>query len=397
MADRTIRRHGLVTVYLTPAGYQQAYVTASLAGGEGGPASTAEEAYRQIAEVLTQGRLQIVHERVFGSIDAEQEIISARKRVLAATGLAEGRKVTYIQGRPCCGSGLAGVNIRAVRAEDASGGVRPVYGASGELAGVAWRRNGAEFLLLQDFHGLAEGAQGEAREAQAGRMFERADAALRANGATYRDVVRTWIYLSELLAWYDQFNAARNEKYRRFGIMPAPNPPGGQRPLALPASTGIGGDNPHRAACVMDLLAVVAPPEARPTIEQMTNVMQEDAFLYGSAFSRGAYLRESDVASILISGTAAIDESGRTFCVGDFLGQMQRTFDNVEALIAEKGASLQDICDANVFLKHAEDLPAYRRFAAERGLEDMPAVIINSDICRPELLFEIDAVAIIPE
>ena len=146
----------------------------------------------------------------------------------------------------------------------------------------------------------------------------------------------------------------------------------------------------------MDVLAITGPAETRPDVEQMTNIKQEDAFMYGSAFSRGAYLGERDVASILISGTAAIDEKGHTLHPNDVRGQILRTFDNVETLIGEKGAALKDICEANVFLQRAEDIDILRRLASERGLEGIPAVCVNADICRDDLLFEMDGVALIP-
>ena len=84
-------------------------------------------------------------------------------------------------------------------------------------------------------------------------MFERAERILSDNGASYKNVVRTWLYLSEILAWYPDFNKARSEKYGESGIMPGP----GDTTLLLPASTGIGADTPSGAAVSMDLLAVV--------------------------------------------------------------------------------------------------------------------------------------------
>ena len=83
-------------------------------------------------------------------------------------------------------------------------------------------------------------------------MLERAERILRENGASYKDVVRTWFYLSDILGWYAAFNKVRNEKYGEFGIMPGP----GDRELLLPASTGIQGETPSGAACAMDLIAV---------------------------------------------------------------------------------------------------------------------------------------------
>ncbi len=222
-------------------------------------------------------------------------------------------------------------------------------------------------------------------------MFECANRILELQGATYRDVARTWIYLPNILQWYDGFNAARSAKYREFGLIPVrPAESGGRRTLP-PASTGISGDNPHGAGPVMDLLAVIGKPECAVNVELMTNVRQKDAFEYGSAFSRGVWIREPDMTQVQVSGTAAIDERGKSLFPNDCRAQIFRTFEIIEALIATAGSSLKDICQATVFLKRPQDLPVYRRAVAERGLADLPAVCVVADVCRDDLLFEMDA------
>jgi enamine deaminase RidA (YjgF/YER057c/UK114 family) len=127
----------------------------------------------------------------------------------------------------------------------------------------------------------------------------------------------------------------------------------------------------------------------------LSNPGQQDAFRYGSAFSRGALIRQSDFAMIQVSGTAAIDEQGKSLYPGDVRGQINCTFDKIAALIGQEGASLQDIAAACVFVKRPEDALIYQEMAAARGLTNLPAVVMVADICRPELLFEIDAEVVI--
>jgi len=395
MGKNTLYQCGPARVHVAAAGQRHVYVTAALSAPGPGPDSESSIVYEKIAEILHNEDLQIVHERIFGGLDARNAICQARAEVMGQGATGRGQ-VTYIEGRPCWGEGLAGINIHTVRSDESSGDVSPVRDRKGTPVGLRWGREGTKFLMLQNIHGILGDAQDNCPEVQAGRMFERAEKALRAQGATYRDVVRTWIYINDILSWYDRFNAVRNEKYQQFGIMPDLATKPGKQPISLPASTGIEGGNPMGAACVMDVLAITGPAENRPGIEQMTNIKQEDAFMYGSAFSRGACIREPDVSYILISGTAAIDEKGQTFDPHDVSAQIERTFDTVEALIAQKGATLKDICNANVFLKRAEDLSVYRQLAARRGITDIPAVCVNADVCRRELLFEMDGVAIVP-
>ena len=393
MHKRTIQNDGPVTLFQTPAGTGQVYITASLGTGAGGPAAESARAYRAIAEALAAQGLTIVHERIFGSLDAQPEVLPARDQALRSSGIDPQSAITYIEGCPLWGQGLSGVHIHAIGPDRDEESPRTLFD-DGQPCGRTWKRHGATFLLLQNLHGLEAEADTapHARQRQAERLFARAERILRANGASYRDVVRTWIYLCGLLDWYDEFNTARSLRYGQFGILP--NQPGD--PLALPASTGIEGNNPLGAAAAMDLLAIVGEEGVRPAVEQLSNARQKDAFQYGSAFSRAASIQKRDVRQILISGTAAIDEAGVSLYVDDTRKQIIRTFENVQALIGPHGGTLQDICDANIFLKHAEDAAVFRETMDELGLTGLPAVCVNVDVCRDDLLFEIDGVAVVP-
>ncbi len=395
MNGRAIYRDQSVTVYVTPAGEDQVYVAASVVDGSCDPAQACAEAYRRIAEVFTQARMEIVHERLFGNVCVQSAVVEARAEAMRQGGANPEGPVTYIEGHPLWGEGFAGALLHGVRPSGPSEDVWTLY-EGGSPCGRGWRRDGATFLILQSIHGLDEGPSSEnGRVAQARRMFERAEKILRSHGATYQDVVRTWIYLSDILDWYDEFNETRNAKYEEFGIMPGPSTEPTDGPLRLPASTGIRGDNPLGAAAVADVLALIPGPGPGPEVARMTNMKQKEAFMYGSAFSRGTCIRERDVTHIHISGTAAIDERGATLFPGDARAQIGRTFDIVEALLTQEGASLKDLCDVSVFLKRPEDAAIYHRTAAERGLADMPVVCAMADTCRDDLLFEMDASAIV--
>ncbi len=378
--EHTQDKHGPVRLFLTPAGEGQLYITASLSAQAGDPSTAAALAYGLIADVLSEQGLAIVHERIHGSIASQLAVLAGRAKALSTAGIPAGPH-TYIQGGPAWGEGLAGINIQAVTAKDTWD-----ISHEGQVVGRGFKRDSQTFLMLQNMHGLIN--PGDSRGDQTTAMLELTECILQANDASYRNVIRTWIYIHELLDWYDEFNVRRSEKYAQFGLMPAP----GQQRISLPSSTGIEGATPVSAACAMDVLAVVGDAE----IEQMTNARQEDAFLYGSAFSRAAHIKQADVETLLLSGTASIDEDGVSVHVDDTRKQIVRTFENVKALIAQKGMTLQHICDANLFIKRAEDANLYREVAAELGLSDLPGILINTDVCRDDLLFEIDATVVKP-
>ena len=108
-------------------------------------------------------------------------------------------------------------------------------------------------------------------------------------------------------------------------------------------------------------------------------------------FPGGSLFRQPDVSLLQVSGTAAIDEKGASLHPGDVRAQIDCTFDKIAALIGQEGARLTDIAAACVFVKRPEDALAYQERAAAQGLSNLPVVIMVADICREDLLFEIDA------
>jgi enamine deaminase RidA (YjgF/YER057c/UK114 family) len=315
--------------------------------------------------------------------------MSERKHALQTCGIHSNNPVTYIQGNPPWGEGYAGSIIRAVSPNN-RGDVWTIMDGN-HPCGRGWRRGESTYLVLQNINGKNDGSgKDENRPLHVRLMLDRAERILRENGASYGDVVRTWFYLSDILAWYATFNKERNEKYGEFGIMPGP----GDRNLLLPASTGIRGDTPLGTAA-MDLIAIIGQKGMRPVIKQLTNVTQLDAFRYGSAFSRGALIQEPGVSLIEVSGTAAIDQRGRSQFPGDIRGQISCTFEKIENLLGQEGAGLGNIAAATVFVKRPEHASVFWEMARDHGLEEFPAVCVVADVCRDELLFEIDGQALV--
>jgi len=149
-----------------------------------------------------------------------------------------------------------------------------------------------------------------------------------------------------------------------------------------------------------DILEAIgnAPIEKRA----MTNhgVLNE-AYAYAkpSSFSRGMRIDIGNVAILLISGTASIDEDGKSVHIGDFPAQLRRTFDNITGLLNSEGATWHDIVRTSCYLRDIErDYDVFNvgrtAFFKEQGLDPVPASTgIQAILCRPELLIEIEAIA----
>jgi enamine deaminase RidA (YjgF/YER057c/UK114 family) len=124
-----------------------------------------------------------------------------------------------------------------------------------------------------------------------------------------------------------------------------------------------------------------------------------EAYDYGSAFSRGMRIDLNGLTILLISGTASIDEEGRTVHVGDFCAQLRRTYKNITKLLQSEGATWHDIVRTTCYLRDIErDYQAFNEertaFFKEQGLDPLPASTgIQAILCRPDLLIEIEAIA----
>ncbi len=126
-----------------------------------------------------------------------------------------------------------------------------------------------------------------------------------------------------------------------------------------------------------------------------------EAYRYArpSSFSRGLRLDLNGIAILLISGTASIGPNGETLHVGDFRAQTRRTFANITALLEAEGATWKDIVRTTCYLRdidrdYAEFNEERTAFYAEQGLDPLPASTgIQAKLCRPELLVEIEAIA----
>jgi enamine deaminase RidA (YjgF/YER057c/UK114 family) len=100
-----------------------------------------------------------------------------------------------------------------------------------------------------------------------------------------------------------------------------------------------------------------------------------------------------------ISGTASINEQGRSVHIGDLCAQLRRTFDNITALLEVEGATWKDVVRTRCFLRDIDrDYADFNRgrneFFRQQGLDPFPASTgIQAKLCRPELLVEIEAMA----
>jgi enamine deaminase RidA (YjgF/YER057c/UK114 family) len=134
----------------------------------------------------------------------------------------------------------------------------------------------------------------------------------------------------------------------------------------------------------------------------MTNLgVLNEAYAYAkpSSFSRGMRIDLNGLTILLISGTASIDENGKSVHIGDFRAQMRRTLENITGLLASEGCTWHDIVRTSCYLRDIDrDYEAFNEertaFFKAQELDPLPASTgIQAKLCRPELLVEIEAIA----
>ena len=151
---------------------------------------------------------------------------------------------------------------------------------------------------------------------------------------------------------------------------------------------------------IAEILDTVAHAQIKKRAITNPGVLNE-AYAYAkpSSFSRGMRIDPNGLTILLISGTASIDEAGNSVHVGDFRGQMRRTLDNITGLISSEGCTWHDIVRTSCYLRDIDrDYEAFNEertaFFAAQGLNPLPASTgIQAHLCRPELLVEIEAIA----
>jgi enamine deaminase RidA (YjgF/YER057c/UK114 family) len=375
-------------VDLTRAGTGQLYLVARVSPLA--PVAQASDAvYRVLAEQLESCSAEVVHERVFGSVAVSATVLAARQRVWSETSRAP-VPPTYIEGAPAWGAGLAGVLIHAVVPTATQSGVETLSDRSRPI-GRRWTYSGVQELFLQGVDGLGPGVAHPdgSVDAELERLFDRIERLLGAHGTRFGNVVRTWFYLDGILPLYAAFNRVRSARYAAHGLLARVS-----SSAMLPASTGIGGKSPGKARVVADVFAIKGQAEA--AVERLSSATQLDPTCYGSSFSRAAMLRTHDRTMIQVSGTGAIGEGGESLYPGDVEAQIECTLTHVSMLLEAHGATLSDTAAACMFLKRPEHALVLAEWLRRRGLDALPCVVVVADVCRDELLFEVDAEVLVP-
>ena len=226
---------------------------------------------------------------------------------------------------------------------------------------------------------------------------------------SFEDVIRIWIYLGDIVGpegetqRYKELNRARTDF---FGDMKFCR----KYPLdssdfdAYPASTGIGSDGKNVILAGLSIHSNSPNLVAAP----LENPQQTSAFNYGKTYSpqspkfaRALGVEYDDGGVIFISGTASIIDSESRF-IDKPARQAACTLDNIACLIDKSncrehgfdrlGAELNQLAFLRVYIKRPEDYEVIAAVCRKRCGDSVPMVFTVTDVCRPELLVEMEGI-----
>jgi len=220
---------------------------------------------------------------------------------------------------------------------------------------------------------------------QARQALEAMEAALSQAGLTFASVVRTWLYMDDILSWYGALNTVRNTYFARHRVFDG----------LVPASTGIGLANPAMTAITIGAYAL-RPVDPQTTVRAVPSPLQCPALDYASSFSRAVLVEGPRERRLLISGTASIDAEGRTIHAGDVRAQADCTLRVVRAILVSCGMDWPRVTRGITYIRRAADRDAVNAVLSAHGMLGAPLVMTRADICPDDLLFELEVDAAEP-
>lgn len=362
MKKRALR--GLDVVTLSRGPIQEHFVTATPQGDES-PGSL----FQRVGDTVHQMGGEIVSVEVLGTSARDRKDLGVLTRTLDGNGAPVG----WIENTRI--DNLYGVHVWVVTGVKAE---RLEW--NGRRVGTVFEDEYARYCRLV---GLLPADPSLPRTAQAAEILKQMEDVLALARMRFSNVLRTWFYNDCILEWYRDFNVVRTEFFHEKHVFDG----------LLPASTGVSGRNAAGAALIAGLIAM-EPKGTAVKASEVPSPLQSPAPNYGSSFSRAVEVQTPDHRRVYVSGTASIDGEGRTVFLDDAAAQVKRTMQVVQAILESRDMDWSDVTRALVYFKRPEDASLFRQYLENHALPRFPAVVVENDICRDNLLFEIEVDAI---
>lgn len=273
---------------------------------------------------------------------------------------------------------------------------------------LVFRQNGIKMVVAA---GLADNIETNSILQQSITAFELAQNILQEEEMEFSDIIRQWNYIEQITAnanynhsigqHYQIFNDVRSKYYQKASF-----------DHGFPAATGIGMDF---GGINIDFMAVKT--EYQNSVIGLKSPVQLDAYSYSSEvlaenntmcdfcrttpkFERAKVLITPESKWIFVSGTAAI-KGQLSSGLQSVEQQTEMTIQNILSLISAENLSahrIANVSEVNVsylraYIKYKDDLPLVKQIC-RKYFPLIPISFVVADICRPELLVEIEGQAV---
>ncbi len=321
----------------------------------------------QVTAEMAARNARIAFQYVFGGRKFYPKAVSAIEKL--------DWPLTLLHGDACSGSTITGTQFIALSGAE----LHPVMDGDRKV-GNWYDTDDARYCLLGDLRAddLSLG-----REAQAQAVFEKMETLLKQADMEFTDIARTWLYLNHLLEWYDEFNVVRTNFFKEKGTFDK----------MVPASTGIGAGTAAGEEMVAALLAV-KPKHDGVKVFPVASPLQCPALDYKSSFARAVEIDQPGSRLLTISGTASIEPGGKTVHLGNTEKQIELTMEVVHEILKSRDMDWENTARAIAYFKDDSEAHLLEKYCLEHNLPELPVAISHADVCRHDLLFEIELDAV---
>lgn len=197
--------------------------------------------------------------------------------------------------------------------------------------------------------------------------------------------IRTWFYVNDIDNQYPGVVKARNMVFDAEGLT---------EDTHYIASTGIGGkDSNPKVYCKMDSYAIKGIKHEQVHYLYALDHLNRTSD-YGVRFERGTYIDFPDRRHVYISGTASINNKGEIMHPGDIHKQVERMWENIEALLKEADCTFDNVTFFTVYLRDPADYEVVDKMFYNKFYDSVPYIILHAPVCRPGWLVESECVAV---
>ncbi len=106
---------------------------------------------------------------------------------------------------------------------------------------------------------------------------------------------------------------------------------------------------------------------------------------------------------VVVAGQVGMDGAGKLVGPGDVRAQTKQAFDNILSVLKAAGCGMKDVVRFQTFLTHASDIDGFMQARREvfpgyfpDGVYPPNTILVVSRLVQPELLIEIEAMAVKP-